>query len=81
MSHPLWYTYSIDNMKNETTNIKAGQFWFNLKTDETIRVTTIVPCTGVFGVNSLGEGYGEVIKFDDLRKARLGEWGNFRTKK
>tara|TARA_R100001377_G_C3120752_1_gene85823 strand:- start:352 stop:606 length:255 start_codon:yes stop_codon:yes gene_type:complete len=68
----------IETDMKEKENIQAGQIWFNLKSDETIRITNIVPCTGVFGVNAHEEGYGETIKFDDLRKADRDEVMDFR---
>jgi|TARA_B100001123_G_C14695471_1_gene783054 hypothetical protein len=63
---------------NKTTNIKRGQIWFNLLTSEPIRITTILPCRGVWGVNAADEGYGETIKFEDIRKASVDEVLDFR---
>ena len=63
---------------NNTTNIKRGQIWFNLLTSEPIRITTNLPCRGVWGVNATDEGYGETIKFEDIRKASVDEVLDFR---
>tara|TARA_R100001082_G_C4285536_1_gene125841 strand:+ start:190 stop:432 length:243 start_codon:yes stop_codon:yes gene_type:complete len=65
-------------MKNETANIDRGQIWFNLQTDEPIRITNIIPCTGVWGINAHDEGDCETISFNHIRKASGDEVLDFR---
>jgi len=67
------------NMKNTngTENIKAGQIWWNITNSTAIRITNIIPCTGVWGVTADGEGDFETISFDSIRKAERGEFTAF----
>ena len=44
------------NNTNGTENIKAGQIWWNITNNTAIRITNIIPCTGVWGVTADGEG-------------------------
>jgi hypothetical protein len=63
---------------SDTTNINNGQIWFNLLTSEPIRITNIIPSTGVWGINAQDEGDCETISFNHIRKASGDEVLNFR---
>ena len=65
------------NNTNETENIKAGQIWWNITNNTAIRITNIIPCTGVWGVTADGEGDCETISFHSIRKAERDEWAAY----
>ena len=78
MSHLVWYTYSMNNMKNEMKNNKAnnlrlGAVYINATTGAPCRLVNIVPCQGVWLEAYDGQGYGELIKFEDVSYASLDE--------
>ena len=52
-----------------SSNINEGQIWWNTSDEVAIRITTVIPCTGVWGITADGGGYGETISFDSIRKA------------
>ena len=79
MSHPLWYTYSmtikndmIENT-NKANNLRLGAIYINANTGQPMRLITIVPCQGVWMETYDGQGYGELIKFEDVLYADVDE--------
>ena len=73
MSHPLWYTQRMKMIMKEQTNkannLQCGRIYINATTDEPCRLVNILPCQGVWLEAYDGEGYGETVKFDDVRYA------------
>ena len=78
MSHLVWYTYSMNNMKNEMKNEKAsnlilGAIYINATTGQPCRLVNIVSCQGVWLEAYDGEGYGDLVKFEDCQYADIDE--------
>ena len=57
----------------KATNLKLGAIYKHGKTDESMRLITILPCKGVWMETYDGQGYGELIKFEDVSYASLDE--------
>ena len=70
MSHPLWYTERM-KIKNDmkANNLKLGAIYINANTGQPCRLVNIVPCQGVWLETYDGEGYGELVKFEDCHYA------------
>ena len=82
MSHLVWYTYSMNNMKNEMKNEKAsnlilGAIYINATTGQPCRLVNIVSCQGVWLEAYDGEGYGDLVKFEDVGYADIDEVQDF----
>ena len=78
MSHLVWYTYSMNNMKNEMKNEKAsnlilGAIYINANTGTPCRLVHIVSCQGVWLEAYDGQGYGDLVKFEDCHYADMDE--------
>ena len=76
MSHPVWYTRRMKIMKdntNKANNLRLGAIYINANTGQPMRLITIVPCQGVWMETYDGQGYGELIEFDDVSYASLDE--------
>ena len=74
MSHLVWYTYSMiikTDMKenNKANNLQEGRIYINATTGEPMRLITIVPCQGVWMETYDGQGYGDLIEFEDVHYA------------
>ena len=73
MSHPLCYTIRMKMIMKEQTN-KAnnpllGAIYINANTGQPMRLITIVPCQGVWMETYDGQGYGDLIEFEDVHYA------------
>ena len=82
MSHLVWYTYSMNNMKNEMKNEKAsnlilGAIYINATTGQPCRLVNIVSCQGVWLETFDGQGYGDLVKFEDVGYADIDEVQDF----
>jgi hypothetical protein len=81
MSHPVWYTRRMiikTDMKNEMKNNKAsnlilGAIYINATTGQPCRLVNIVSCQGVWLEAYDGEGYGDLVKFEDCQYADIDE--------
>ena len=54
---------------NKANNLQCGRIYINATTAEPCRLVNILPCQGVWLEAYDGEGYGETVKFDDVRYA------------
>ena len=83
MSHPLWYTISmktIKNMKentNKANNLIIGAIYINANTGQPARLVNIVPCQGVWLEAYDGQGYGDLVQFNDCHYADADEVQDF----
>ena len=84
MSYPLWYTYSMnikkdmkENKNTKATNLLLGAIYINATTDQPCRLVYIVPCQGVWLEAYDGQGYGELVSFDDVHYADTDEVQDF----
>jgi hypothetical protein len=71
MSHLVWYTYSMiikTDMKenNKANNLREGAIYINANTGTPSRLVNIIPCQGVWLETFDGDGYGEMVKFEDV---------------
>ena len=75
MSHPLCYTVRMtikNDMKENTTkanNLLLGAVYINATTGQPCRLVNIVSCQGVWLESYDGQGYGELVKFEDCHYA------------
>ena len=74
MSHLVWYTYSMiikTDMKenNKANNLQEGRIYINATTGEPMRLISIIPCQGVWMETYDGQGYGDLIEFEDVHYA------------
>ena len=78
MSHLLWYTrHMIMKENNKANNLLLGAIYINANTGQPMRLITIVPCQGVWMETYDGQGYGELIKFEDVQYADMDEVQDF----
>ena len=82
MSHLVWYTYSMiikTDMKenNKANNLLLGAIYINANTGQPCRLVNIVSCQGVWLEAYDGEGYGELVKFEDCHYADIDEVQDF----
>ena len=52
-----------------SSNINEGQIWWNINDNIPVRITNVIPCTGVWVETAEGVGDCETISFDSIRKA------------
>ena len=62
-------------MKENTkaNNLKLGCIYINANTSQPMRLINIIPCQGVWMETYDNQGYGELIKFDDVLYADIDE--------
>jgi len=65
---------------NMTNNINEGQIWWNIKQNIPVRITNVIPCTGVWFETAEGVSDCETISFDSIRKAEPDEWAAYLTR-
>ena len=79
MSHLVWYTYSMiikTDMKentNKANNLRLGAIYINANTGTPCRLVNIVACQGVWLEAYDGQGYGDLVKFEDVSYADMDE--------
>jgi len=54
---------------NKANNLQEGRIYINATTGEPMRLITIVPCQGVWMETYDGQGYGDLIEFEDVHYA------------
>jgi len=61
----------MNDMKenNKANNLQEGRIYINATTGEPMRLITIVPCQGVWMETYDGQGYGDLIEFEDVHYA------------
>ena len=73
MSHPLCYTIRMKMIMKEQTNkannLILGAVYINANTGQPCRLVNIVSCQGVWLESYDGQGYGELVKFEDCHYA------------
>ena len=82
MSHPLCYTIrrkiKIMKDKNEkANNLILGAIYINNNTGQPCRLVHIVSCQGVYHETYDGQGYGDLVKFDDVSYADIDEVNDY----
>ena len=82
MSHPLCYTIrrkiKIMKDKNEkANNLILGAIYINNNTGQPCRLVHIVSCQGVYLETYDGQGYGDLVKFDDVSYADIDEVNDY----
>ena len=82
MSHPVCYTLrmkQIKNMKenNKANNLLLGAIYINANTGQPCRLVNIVSCQGVWLETFDGQGYGDLVKFEDCHYADIDEVQDF----
>ena len=60
-----------------TNNINGGQIWWNINDNIAVRITNVIPCTGVWVETADGVSDCETISFDSIRKASVSEQAAF----
>ena len=73
MSHPVCYTVRMKMIMKEQTNkannLILGAVYINANTGAPCRLVNIVACQGVWLEAYDGQGYGDLVKFDDVHYA------------
>ena len=81
MSHPLCYTIRMNMIMKEQTNkannLLLGAIYIDANTGQPARLVNIVPCQGVWLEAYDGQGYGELVKFEDCHYADIDEVQDF----
>ena len=78
MSHPTWYTrHMIMKENNKANNMRLGAIYINANTGEPCRLVNIVACQGVWLETFDGQGYGDLVKFEDVAYADADEVQDF----
>ena len=81
MSHPLCYTVRMKMIMKEQTNkankLIIGAIYINANTGQPCRLVHIVSCQGVWLEAYDGQGYGELVSFDDCHYADMDEVQDF----
>ena len=62
---------------NKSNNIILGAIYINANTGEPMRLISILPCRGVWMETYDGQGYGDLIKFEDVHYADSDEVQDF----
>ena len=79
MSHLVWYTRRMKIMKdnNKANNLLLGAIYINANSGQPMRLISILPCQGVWMETFDGQGYGDLIKFEDVSHADIDEVQDF----
>ena len=81
MSHPLCYTIRMKMIMKEQTNkannLLLGAIYINANTGQPCRLVNIVSCQGVWLETFDGQGYGDLVKFEDCHYADSDEVQDF----
>ena len=62
---------------NKANNLILGAIYINANTGERMRLISILPCRGVWMETYDGQGYGDLIKFEDVHYADSDEVQDF----
>jgi hypothetical protein len=62
---------------NKANNLLLGAIYINANTSEPCRLVNIVPCQGVWLETFDGQGYGDLVKFEDCHYADIDEVQDF----
>ena len=77
MSHPLCYTIRrkliMKEQTNKANNLRLGAIYINTNTGAPCRLVNIVACQGVWLEAYDGQGYGDLVKFEDVAYADTDE--------
>jgi hypothetical protein len=65
------------NKKEKANNLRLGAIYINANTGEPMRLISIVPCQGVWMETFDGQGYGDLIQFEDVLYASPDEVQDF----
>jgi hypothetical protein len=61
----------------KASNLILGAIYINATTDQPCRLVYIVPCQGVWLEAYDGQGYGDLVKFEDVHYADADEQEDF----
>ena len=76
----LYYTKKIKIMKDKNekaNNLILGAIYINNNTGQPCRLVHIVSCQGVYLETYDGQGYGDLVKFDDVSYADIDEVNDY----
>jgi hypothetical protein len=62
---------------NKANNLQCGRIYTNNNTGQPARLVNIIPCTGVWLETFDGQGYGDLVKFEDVSYASPDEVQDF----
>lgn len=62
---------------NKANNLLLGAIYIDANTGQPARLVNIVPCQGVWLEAYDGQGYGELVKFEDCHYADIDEVQDF----
>lgn len=63
--------------KQQAHNLQCGRIYINAKSNEPMRLISVLPSEGVWMETYDGQGYGHTIKFKDVLYASLDEVQDF----
>jgi hypothetical protein len=62
---------------NKANNLLLGAIYINANSGQPMRLISILPCQGVWMETFDGQGYGDLIKFEDVSHADIDEVQDF----
>ena len=81
MSYPMCYTIRMKMIMKEQTNkannLRLGAIYINTNTGAPCRLVNIVACQGVWLEAFDGQGYGDLVRFEDVAYADADEVQDF----
>jgi hypothetical protein len=66
-----------DMKNNKANNLREGAIYINANSGTPCRLVNVIPCTGVWLEAYDGEGYGDLVKFEDVHYADTDEVQDF----
>ena len=67
----------IEKENNKANNLILGAIYINNNTGQPCRLVHIVSCQGVYLETYDGQGYGDLVKFDDVSYADIDEVNDY----
>ncbi len=67
----------MDMKKEKANNLRLGAIYINANTGAPCRLVNIVPCQGVWLETFDGQGYGDLVQFEDVHYADKDEVQDF----
>jgi hypothetical protein len=61
--------FKIMKENNKANNLREGAIYINANTGTPCRLVNIVPCEGAWLETYDGQGYGDLVKFEDVHYA------------
>ena len=79
MSYPLCYNLlmKMKEQTNKANNLRLGAIYIDANTGQPMRLVANIPCEGVWLESYDGQGYGDLVQFEDVHYANSDEVQDF----